>query len=141
MFNLDNVTISLVSTQSDGNSSDQTELITRGRLEKKADRFVISYDETEATGFEGTVTELSVYGNNKIILNRTGKYNSNLIVEQGKKHHCHYGTPYGEIMVGVNSKEIISNLTEKGGNVSFKYVIDVNSSYLGDFDISIDVKQ
>ena len=44
-------------------------------------------------------------------------------------------------MVGVNSKEIISNLTEKGGNVSFKYVIDVNSSYLGDFDISIDVKQ
>ena len=55
----DNVTISLVSTQTDGKSSDQTELITRGRLEKKSDRFVISYDETEATGFEETVTELS----------------------------------------------------------------------------------
>lgn len=137
----DNVTISLVSTQSDGKTTEQTELITRGRLEKKADRFVISYDETEATGFEGTVTELSIYGNEKVTLNRTGEYMSNLIIEKGKKHHCHYGTPYGDIMVGVNSKEISANLTEKGGNVSFKYVIDVNSSYLGDFDISIDVKQ
>lgn len=137
----DNVIISLISTQFDGNTSEQTELITRGRLEKKADRYVISYDETEATGFDGTVTELSVYGNRKIVLNRRGEYMSNLIVEQGKKHHCHYGTPYGEIMVGVNSKEINSTLTENGGNVSFKYVIDVNSSYLGDFDISIDVKQ
>ena len=137
----DNVTISLVSTQSDGINTEQTELITRGRLEKKSDRFVISYNETEATGFEGAVTELSVYGNDKVILNRSGEYTSNLIIEKGKKHHCQYGTPYGDIMVGVNSKDISSSLTEIGGNVTFKYVIDVNSSYLGDFNISIDVKQ
>lgn len=137
----DNATISLVSTQSDGKNSEQTELITRGRFEKKGDRYVISYNETEATGFDGAVTELSVYGNQKVVLNHTGEYMSNLIVEMGKKHHCQYGTPYGDIIVGVNSKEINSNLTEKGGSLNFKYVIDVNSGYVGDFDISIDVKQ
>lgn len=137
----DNVTISLVSRQSDGKNTEQTELITKGRFEKKKDRYIISYDESEATGFEGAVTELVVYGNEKVTLNRTGDFMSNLTIEKGKKHHCQYGTPYGDIMVGVNSKEISSNLTDEGGNVTFKYVIDINSSYLGDFDISIDVRQ
>ncbi|MGN0601831.1 MAG: DUF1934 domain-containing protein [Oscillospiraceae bacterium] len=137
----DNATISLISTQSDGQNSDQSEMITQGHFEKKDDRFVISYKETEATGFDGSFTELSIYGNKKIVLNRTGDFMSNLIVETGKKHYCQYGTPYGEIVVGVNSKEINSELDEKGGRVNFKYVIDVNSSYVGDFDVTIDVKQ
>lgn len=138
---MENATISLVSTQSDGDNSEQTEIITKGHFEKKDDRFIITYKETEATGFEGATTELSVYGNKKIVMNRTGEFMSNLIVEMGKKHYCQYGTPYGEIVVGVSSKEINSHLDENGGKINFKYVIDVNSSYVGDFDVSIDVKQ
>lgn len=137
----ENATISLVSTQTDGKLSDQSEIITKGYFEKKDDRYIISYKETEATGFEGAVTELSVYGDKKVVMNRTGEYTSNLIIETGKKHFCQYGTPYGMITVGVNSKEINSQLDENGGKVNFKYVIDVNSSYVGDFDVSIDVKQ
>ena len=137
----EDVTISLVSTQSDGENSEQSEIITKGTYEKKDDLFVISYKETEATGFEGATTELCVYGNEKVVMNRTGGFMSNLIVEMGRKHYCQYGTPYGDITVGVNSKEITSQLDEQGGKVNFKYVIDVNSSYVGDFDVTIDVKQ
>lgn len=137
----DNVTISLVSTQSDGQNTDQSEIITKGTFEKKDNCFVISYKETEATGFDGATTELSVYGDEKVVMNRTGDFMSNLIVEMGRKHYCQYGTPYGEIVVGINSKEIKSELDEYGGKVNFKYVIDVNSSYVGDFDVTIDVKQ
>jgi uncharacterized beta-barrel protein YwiB (DUF1934 family) len=43
-------------------------------------------------------------------------------------------------MVGVNAKSIDSELDEKGGKLDFKYVIDVNSSYVGDFDVYIEVK-
>lgn len=136
-----NVTISLISNQTDGVNTDQSEIITQGFFEKKDDRYIISYSESEATGFEGAITELSIYGNEKIVLNRSGEFMSNLIVEMGKKHHCVYGTPYGEIMVGINSKEINSELNDNGGKLNFKYVIDVNSSYVGDFDVTIDVKQ
>ena len=73
-------------------------------------------------------------------MSRTGSVSSNLIVELGTKHHCVYGTPYGDFMVGVNAKSIDSELDEKGGKLDFKYVIDVNSSYVGDFDVYIEVK-
>ena len=136
-----NVTIKLISNQTDGINSDQSEIITQGFFEKKSDRYIISYTESEVTGFDGSNTELSVYGNNKIVLNRTGEFLSNLIIEMGKKHHCSYGTPYGELMVGINSKEINSQLSDNGGRINFKYVIDVNSSYVGDFDVTIDVKK
>lgn len=134
------VTISLISTQSDGTDSEQTELITQGKYQKTADGYVLSYEETEATGFEGAVTKLAVTGSDKIVMTRTGTAASNLVIETGKKHHCHYGTPYGDFMVGVNAKEIRNSVTEKGGRLDFKYVIDVNSSYVGDFSISINVK-
>ena len=133
------VTISLVSTQSDGIDSEQTELITQGRYKKTADGYVLSYDETEATGFKDSVTELTVTGSEKVVMTRSGAVSSNLVIEAGKKHHCHYGTPYGEFMIGVNTKEIKSSVTEKGGKLEFSYVIDVNSSYVGDFNIAIDV--
>lgn len=134
------VTISLLSTQTDGMQSEQTELITQGKYIKTADGYVLSYDETEATGFDGSVTRLEVTGNKKIVMTRTGAVSSNLVIETGKKHHCHYGTPYGAFMVGVNAKEITNGVTEQGGRLEFKYVVDANSSYIGDFAISIDVK-
>lgn len=133
------ITIFLVSAQSDGEDSEQTELITQGRYEKTADGYVLSYDETEATGFKNSVTELTVTGNEKVVMTRSGEVASNLVIEAGKKHHCHYGTPYGEFMVGVNTKEIKSSVTEEGGRLEFSYVIDVNSRYVGDFKITIDV--
>lgn len=75
------VTISLISTQSDGTDTEQTELITQGRYMKTADGYVLSYDETEATGFEGAVTQLEVTGSRKIVMTRSGTVSSNLVIE------------------------------------------------------------
>lgn len=135
-----NVSIKLISKQSDGEQSDKLELFTEGVFKFAKDNYEISYSETEATGFEGAVTKLSVIDGSRITMTRSEPAQSNLIIEMGKKHHCHYGTPYGEFMVGVTAKDIESNMTEKGGTLGFRYVIDVNSGYVGDFEIDIDVK-
>ncbi len=135
-----NVTISLISTQYDGDESAQTELITQGRYARTADGYILSYDESEATGYEGAVTKLEVFGSSKVVMTRSGPASSNLVIEAGKKHHCHYGTPYGDFMVGINAKEIKTDIADGGGRLEFAYVIDINSSYVGDFKVSIDVK-
>ena len=49
-----NVTIKLISNQTDGINSDQSEIITQGFFEKKSDRYIISYTESEVTGFDGS---------------------------------------------------------------------------------------
>ena len=133
------VSIKLVSKQSDGEQSDKLELETEGMFRFDKHAYEITYDETEVTGYEGDVTKLEVEGS-KIVLTRSEPAPSNLIIELGKKHHCHYGTPFGEFMVGVTARDIESNMTEKGGTLGFSYVIDINSGYVGDFEVDIDVK-
>ena len=135
-----NVNISLISKQSDGETTEQIELLTEGLFRYDSSGYEISYKETEATGFEGAVTKLSVRNKNRIEMSRTGSATSNMVIELGKKHHCHYGTPYGDFMVGVTAKAIRSDISENGGELDFSYVIDVNSSYVGDFEINIGVK-
>lgn len=133
------VNIKLISTQSDGYDKEQTEIMTDGEFEVTDTGYMISYEESEATGFEGSVTSLEVFGDNKVVMVRSGEVSSNLIMEMGEKHHCVYGTPYGVIEVGVDARRIDVKLDENGGNLFIHYVIDVNSGYVGDFEISVDV--
>jgi uncharacterized beta-barrel protein YwiB (DUF1934 family) len=139
-----NVYINLKSTQFADDERDVTELFTYGRLKrgrgKNKDKYKITYDESAATGFEGTVT-LDVTGNDMIMMNRTGDALSNLIIERGKKHHCHYGTPFGDFMVGVSADEIRSELDDNGGDIYLKYTIDINSSYMSETEMHINVRE
>jgi len=132
--------ITLKSIQSDGKESQETELITEGKLKKTTDGFSISYAESEATGFEGSTTTLTMLGDSQIIMQRKGSTSSNLTIEKGKKHHGHYGTPYGDFIIGITTNDIKSTLTENGGDLYFKYVVDINSSYLSDHEIFVSVK-
>ena len=134
------VSIKLVSRQSDGNTKEETELISAGLYEATEKGYRISYEESEATGFEGSVTTLETEGCRKVTMNRTGTVEANLVVDIGEKQHCVYGTPYGDFMIGITAKTIRSDLDENGGMLFFHYVLDVNSSYIGDFAIAIDVK-
>lgn len=134
------VLITLKSIQSRGKEKEEMELITEGQYKKTDDGFVISYDESEATGYEGSKTILKTIGEKQVIMQRKGSVVSNLIIEKDKKHHCHYGTPYGDFMVGITANDIKSNLDVDGGELYFKYVIDINSSYISDQEIFINVK-
>ena len=42
-------------------------------------------------------------------------------------------------MVGVNTKEIKKELDSGGGQLDFSYVIDINSSFVGDFRIFVNI--
>lgn len=134
------ITLKLISRQSDGNEHSQVELFSEGLLLRTDSGYEISYKETDATGFTGSTTKLTVHSQDKVTMERTGSASSQLILERGKKHHCHYGTPYGEFMVGVTTSSIKSTINENGGTLDFKYVIDINSSYVGDYEINVDVR-
>lgn len=136
----EDVSIRLLSRQIDGQDCEETELLSMGTLEMTERGYIISYEETEATGFDGSTTSLEFTDGNKVVMNRRGKVVSDLVVEMGTKHHCAYGTPYGEFMVGVNATKVSSTVDRNGGTLMFHYVIDVNSSYVGDFEVSVEVK-
>lgn len=136
------VSIKLVSIQSDGVNSDKTEIFSQGKYKKTADGYVISYEETELTGYKDCTSYITVYNDGKRVdLERKGPTSANLIIELNKRNHAHYRIREGSIMFGICGKEISSELNDNGGKLTFKYVLDANSQYIGDYCINLEVDE
>ncbi|MBR5165708.1 MAG: DUF1934 domain-containing protein [Ruminococcus sp.] len=134
-----NVLISLTSIQWQDDEKNETELLTRASLSKAGSQDVISYEDTSATGFEGSVTTITVDGSSSASIIRQGTANSVLSLEIGRKHYCQYGTPFGDMRIGVYT-HAIDNTIEKDGRLYLKYTLDLNSSYLSDNEIIMNIK-
>jgi len=135
------VAINIKSVQTAENERDTTELFTRGMLKKGRGKYTLTYEESEATGFGGNTVSVAVTGDAMVVMKREGVSPSNIIVEKGKKHHCHYGTPYGDFIIGITAGDIRSSLTEDGGDLYLKYTIDINSSLMSENEMIISVKE
>lgn len=135
-----NVLINLTSINTVDDDSSKTELTTAGTLRSlKNGGFELRYEESEVTGFGGSTTRLILHGNSLVNLNRTGTASSDLILEKNKKHHCHYGTPYGDFTMGIFTHCIDNNIGENGGDLYLKYTVDINSSFVSDNEIYIKI--
>ncbi|MCR5022027.1 DUF1934 domain-containing protein [Ruminococcus sp.] len=144
-MDIKDVDIKLVSRQyedfdDDPANYEQTEVLSVGTYKKTANGYVIEYEESEATGFEGCTTRIESFGKKKVVMSRRGSVSSELVIEPGEKHHCVYGTLYGNFEVGVEARKVSDKLTDDGGRLTFTYVVDVNSGLIGTFDIDIQLK-
>ena len=94
----ENFLITIKGTMEQRGDSDTVELMTRGSLVHKEGAYYIVYKETEATGYEGCTTTVKVAEDaRKVSMLRYGKVPSQLIIEKGTRHLCHYETGYGAI--------------------------------------------
>ncbi|MBQ9894014.1 MAG: DUF1934 domain-containing protein [Ruminococcus sp.] len=134
-----NVMISLTSIQWQDNEKNETELLTKAFMHHEDGCDIISYEDTSATGFEGSVTTIKVDKNKSASIVREGAANSVLSLEIGRKHFCQYGTPFGSMQIGVYT-HTIRNTLAKDGKLYLKYTLDLNSSYLSDNEIIMTVQ-
>ena len=101
------------------------ELMTRGQFVQKGGSYYITYKETETTGYEGCTTTVKVAEDaRKVSMLRFGKQSSQLIIEKGTRHLCHYETGYGSVSLGVAADVIEQRLDENGGSLKFSYTLD-----------------
>lgn len=135
----ENVLISLKSIQYQDDDTSKTELLTKARFIREDGFDIISYEDTSATGFEGSVTTIKVDGGKNASIVREGTANSALSLEIGRKHYCQYGTPYGCLQIGVYT-HTIKNTIAKDGRLYLKYTLDLNSSFLSDNEIIMTIQ-
>lgn len=107
------------------------ELMTRGSFVRKGSSYYITYKETEATGYAGCTTTLKIAEDgSRVAMLRFGPTPSQLIIEKGTRHLCHYETGYGSITLGVAADEIVQELGPEGGHARFSYVLDSGNEEL-----------
>ena len=135
-----NVMINLKGTQTVDGESDVVELTTTGTMEPILNGWKLCYQETEATGLDGTTTYLTAT-DERIQLERVGTYPSMLILEKGRRHHCTYNTPYGTLDLGTYASNIENALHNRGGNLNFSYTLGFNGSVSAEHSINITVRE
>lgn len=110
---------------------DSIELMTEGTLTLTGEGgMVLSYQESELTGLEGTTTAFEIRGA-QVILTRTGSVNSQMVFEEGRQHTSLYETPFGELAVDIQTSRLRHSLTERGGLMDLRYSISVDHTVTG----------
>ena len=129
------VIISIRGVQSlEPGEEDVMELVTQGVLrQEEGEGFSLSYLESELTGLEGTMTTIQVEGE--------GTLNSEMIFQEGQKHVSLYETPYGGLMLGVNTHRAKADLGTAGGRLSIRYALEVDSQPIGENSFEIQVTE
>ena len=114
------------------------ELTTSGSFEITETGCIVNYIETDEE-MTNCHTKLTVEGSQKITMTRTGKYNTEMIIEKDRRHLCCYTTPYGEMLMGIYCKYIENNIDESGGTLRFAYTIDFNNIPASENELEITV--
>ena len=136
------VIISIKGKQSYEDVEDETiELVTEGLLNKEGEgEYTLSYQESELTGLEGTLTTFQVE-QGRITLMRIGEGNSQIVFEEGRRHLSMYDTPYGALAIGINTRRMRSSLGEHGGDIEIDYAIEIDHAMAGQNLFQINVRE
>ena len=133
------ISIRGVQTSVPGEEEDVMELVTQGVLTgDEGDGFTLRYRESELTGLEGTTTTFRI-GKDRITLSREGTLNSEMVFQEGQRHVSLYETPYGGLMLGVNTRTARADMGNAGGNLEIRYALEVDNERIGEnfFEIHV----
>lgn len=114
------------------------ELVTEGVLERQAEGWRISYEESDLTGMQGVTTTFLVEPG-KITLDRTGSLSSRMVFQEGVYHESLYQMEFGALMITVCAAKVSYAITEAGGTVDLTYGIDIEQSAAGVIDYHLDI--
>ena len=119
---------------------DSIELVTRGSLAREAGMYTLSYQESELTGLEGTLTTIHVEPE-RVTMMRVGQVNTQMVFQEGRRHLAMYNTPYGAMAVGIDTRHLYAELGENGGDIEIDYHIEIDHMVAGRNVFQINVKE
>ena len=137
-----NVIISIRGRQRGEAAQEETiELVTEGCLQPDGpDGYTLSYQESQLTGLGGTLTTFQIEPK-RVTLLRVGEVNSQMVFEEGRRHLSMYNTPYGALSVGVNTRKMRTQLSDKGGSIEIDYAIEIDHALAGQNLFRISVRE
>ena len=81
-----------------------------------------------------------ITGEDTLEVMKSGVSNVHMVFEKNKKNLTYYQTPYGQLLIGIHTKEMEVEVSEDNINVKVGYILDVNHEPLADCQIRINVK-
>ncbi len=108
-------------------------------FEKNGSHYVIYEDKQE--GFEKGSKSRIKFKQGLVELTRQGLLQTHMIFEENKKHMTQYVTPYGEMLLGVDTHSVCIEELENRITIQVAYSLEADGEYLSDCNIVICVKE
>ena len=134
------VVLTIRGTQTyEGQEPDVIELTTDGTMEFREGGWDISYQESELTGLEGVTTTFRVEPG-KVILDRKGPLQSQMVFQKGLVHESLYQMAFGALKIAVCAQFVFFDIVPDGGTIDLTYTIDIENSAAGVVDYHLDIR-
>lgn len=130
------ITITDISRTPDGEET--SKVITKGCMVGGPQDYTLHFSEMLDDEYTCD-TRMHVKNRCCVSIVRTGAYNSEMIIEEGRRHNSHYVTPYGEFMIGIFAKSVESNISTGGGKLKMNYTIDFFGGLTAEKMLTIEV--
>ena len=70
---------------------------------------------------------------------KSGVSSSHMVFEKNKKNLTYYRTPYGQMLIGVNTRKMEINVDEDQIDILVDYELDVNHEPMADCKIKMNI--
>ena len=113
------------------------EVVTPASYYCKNGKHYVIYEEV-VEGTPGTIkNKIKITGTDSVEIMKTGISNAHMVFEKNKKNLTYYQTPYGQMLVGVNTRNMEINVTDDNIGVLVDYELDINHEPLADCKIKM----
>ena len=123
-----------------GQEPEIIELVTEGTMEFRSGGWDISYEESELTGLAGVTTTFRVEPG-RVILDRKGALNSQMIFQENVAHESLYQMPFGALMLTVKATSVFYDIVLDGGVIDLTYHINIENTEAGVIDYHLDIRE
>ena len=126
-----------------GGESDENEpieVITPASYYNKNGKHYVLYEEP-VEGMSGTVKNtIKITGDHMFEIIKSGLANAHMVFEKDKINMTQYETPYGELLIGIQTKRIDVNEQEDNISIEVSYALDINDEKVVDCNIDMNIK-
>lgn len=118
---------------------DAVETITPADYYRKNGSHYIIYDEM-TEGFTETTKNIIRFRDSYLEVLKRGNINVRMVFEENKKSITTYQTPFGNILIGVDTESVQIEEKENQISVQVAYTLEANYQYLADCRIKMELR-
>jgi uncharacterized beta-barrel protein YwiB (DUF1934 family) len=122
-----------------GLENPEVETITPAEYHYNEGTHYIVYDEVSQDSPD-PIRNMIKFRDDYLEVTKKGPINLNMIFEESKKNITSYTTPYGDIVVGVDTGKVERTEDEKQISLQVDYQLDVNYMHVADCRINVDIR-
>lgn len=115
---------------------DQIESIYPGEYYLRNGTHYLLYQEM-IEGYEEPIKNMLKWKDKEVIVSKKGPFQVQMVFEEGKKTLTEYATPFGQILIGLDTSKIMAEETEDKICITIKYALDANYQFVADCEITI----